>query len=217
VTRPGFLASALAIALLVGCGGSSTPTEESDPAQAENTESAATSPDRGRIRYLNDAGLDLACRQETMADVLAGADQVVIATADSIKNKRSGALSPGERDEPRSKFRLVTFRVESSIWDRTGAVILRRGDTFFGLSGGSISAAPKRRRTTYKGIAYIRRGQKLIVPIRRRSPEFPLAIFPVIDSEVQPEFHQRTPLAKQLSGVAVKDLPQVFSQARLAQ
>jgi hypothetical protein len=200
----------LAVTGLVGCNNDSP--EEGDSATVTGDPEFAREVDR--VVYVNDAALDLRYHQETAADVIKRSDQVAIVTAESVSEFEDQPLSRDEANEPRPIFREITFRVEASAWHRPGKPRLARGETFSAITGGLLSAEPERRKTVFKGIAFIERGERYLMPIKklkRWQPLLPLATFPIEGSEVRPAPFQSTRLARRLSGVAVSALPEVFA------
>lgn len=208
------LAAALAFAWLSGCGADSPSADSGDGAAPAPTGSVASGRE-GEVRYVNTSTLDLRYHQETAEDVVRSSDQVVIVRASSVEEVEDMPLSPGEKNEPRTIFREISFRVESSVWERPGEAHLARGDEFTALTGGTLS--PQREKTTYRGIAFIEPGQQYLMPVTMRmgewSPELPLATFPVGDSEIALAPHQDTRLARAISGMGLSSLPDVFAQA----
>jgi hypothetical protein len=200
----------LAVTGLVGCNNDS-PEERDSAAVTGNPEFA---PKNDRVDYLNNAALDLRYQQETAADVIKGSDQVAIVTAESVRDFEDQPLSRDEAGKLRPIFREITFRVEASAWHRPGRPHLARGETFSGITGGWLSAEPERRKTVFKGIAFVERGERYLMPIKklkRWQPLLPLATFPIEGSEVHPAPFQSTRLARRLSGVAISALPEVFA------
>lgn len=200
----------LAVTGLVGCDNHS-PQEGDSAAVTRDSEFEVD-----RVVYVDDAALDPRYQQETAADVIKRSDQVAIVTAESVREFEDQPLSPDEADEPRPIFREVTFRLDASAWHRPGEPRLARGETFSAITGGMLSAGPERQKTVFQGIAFIERGERYVMPIKklkRWQPLLPLATFPIEGSEVRPAPFQRTPLAKALSGVALSALPEVFAEA----
>lgn len=156
--------------------------------------------------------------QETAQDVVTYADQVSLVTA--VKAEPSKKDLEAE-DNGGYVTTHMTFRIDETIWQRTGADVL--SGTFVANRGSKVTTTinDERERTALAVVAgapAFRVGHQYLMPLAYNKDEWtpiqPLAEFEVIDGIVSPREGQTSPLAKRLGGSDIEAATEVFASAQ---
>lgn len=155
---------------------------------------------------------------ETASDVVSYADQVSLVTA------ISATVAPD--DVPAGEAggglitRDVTFRIDRTLWHRSGAPTIT--GTFVANRGGwlsrSVNDGPKiQSRFALHGAPWFDVGSQYVMPLAfnndKWGPIMPLAEFPYVESTVRPAETQETPLARELRGASLVEIGAAFTVA----
>jgi hypothetical protein len=156
----------------------------------------------------------LAFALDTPSDVVSHADQVSLVTAVSstdLNNPTPDEAAAGEW----LIMRNVTFRVDRTLWRRTGSPQLT--GTTQAVEDGWAYKDSERTKFIMRGTTWIEVGSQYVMPLSFTNGEWaPLgpAVFPYVNGKSVPAVTQESPLAQAVAGRSLEQVAAIYAAAK---